>query len=554
MNALIAALLFLLSAQISADDKSWDEFVQGFTERYFEAHPDFAVYVGRHEFDGRLPDWSEEGIKKEIQRLGEEKDRARKFPKSLEREYLLTIIEGELFSLQIAENPRRNPHFYSSAMDPGVYVDVPYAPEPKRIESLIRYLQNVPRACEQIQRTLQAPMPATFSKFGSLSFGGIADFLEKDVPIAFEKTFEANKDLFEKYKTELKPAVEALQKLNEWFKKLNTTAGGKYALGADLYVEMLRRSEGIDLSVSKLEKIAEAELARNFKDLRDACKKFAPKKSLKDCAFLENSQKPKNGPVVEARVDLKKLKKFLQASKIVSIPSKQEALVKESQPYKRWNSASIYTPGPFDVGMPSTYYISPPDPKWTKEEQDQYIPGLASLADTSIHEVWPGHFLQYLHAIQSKSKFGQIFQVYSFTEGWAHYAEELMSEIGYEKQKPVFRVAQILNALLRTARFLSSIGLHARGMTVEESERLFVEKGLQDPATAKQQAARGTFDPGYLSYTLGKLMIRKLRDDWCAKRGGRKCWRQFHNKFLSYGAPPIPLIREAMMGTQDGLL
>ena len=170
---------------------------------------------------------------------------------------------------------------------------------------------------------------------------------------------------------------------------------------------------------------------------------------------------------------------------------------------------------------------------------------------TSVHEVYPGHFVQFLHANRSKSKFGQVFVGYAFAEGWAHYCEEMMYDSGLGQGDPELHIGQLQEALLRDVRFLSAIGMHTKGMTVEESKKMFLEQGLRSEGEAEQQSNRGTFDPAYLNYTMGKLMIMKLRDDWCASRGGRSAWKQFHDAFLSYGGPPIPLVRKAMMGPND---
>ncbi|MCH8025104.1 MAG: DUF885 domain-containing protein, partial [Candidatus Marinimicrobia bacterium] len=229
-----------------------------------------------------------------------------------------------------------------------------------------------------------------------------------------------------------------------------------------------------------------------------------------------------------------------------------EALVNESPPHRGWNAAYIDIPGPYEKNLPSIYYIAPPDPSWTEAEQQAYIPGLADLMFISVHEVWPGHFLQFLHANRAASKFGQIFGSYAFTEGWAHYSEELMWEAGLADGDQAIHIGQLLNALLRNVRYLSAIGLHTQGMTVAQSEQMFLNQAFQDPGNASQQANRGTFDPGYLNYTMGKLMIRQLRDDWTAERGGRAAWREFHDQFLSYGAPPVPLVRTAMLGPEAG--
>jgi uncharacterized protein (DUF885 family) len=199
------------------------------------------------------------------------------------------------------------------------------------------------------------------------------------------------------------------------------------------------------------------------------------------------------------------------------------------------------------------YYIAPPDPKWSKAEQDAYVPGKADLLFTSVHEVWPGHFLQFLHSNRSPWRFGQLFVGYAFAEGWAHYTEEMMIEEGIAKGAPELQVGQLLNALLRNVRYMCAIGLHTQGMSVAQCEQMFKEKAYQDAGNARQQAARGTYDPAYLNYTMGKLMIMKLREDWLAANpGGTR--KQFHDQLLSFGGPPIPLARAQMIKGPAGEL
>ena len=204
----------------------------------------------------------------------------------------------------------------------------------------------------------------------------------------------------------------------------------------------------------------------------------------------------------------------------MSIPGNEQAEVRESPPYMRWNFAYIDPPGPYEHGLPAVYYVAPPDPSWSEKQKADYLPGKAELLFTSVHEVWPGHFLQFLHSNRSPDLFGRVFVGYAFAEGWAHYAEEMMWEAGLHGGDPETHIGQISEALLRDARFLASIGMHARGMTLAQAEQLFREQGLQSEPTARQQAARGTFDPAYLNYTLGKLTIRQMRDDWMKAHGG----------------------------------
>jgi len=249
-----------------------------------------------------------------------------------------------------------------------------------------------------------------------------------------------------------------------------------------------------------------------------------------------------------AREQLAGLKQFLLDEDIVSIPGTEDALVDEAPPHRRVNLAYIMIPGPFEQDLPSTYFIAPPDPAWSAEDQAAYLPGEKDLLYVSVHEVWPGHFLHFLHGKRSESVFGRLYYTYSTTEGWAHYAEQLMFDAGLDGGDPESHIGQLKNALLRNVRYLSAIGLHTGGMSVEDSRAMFEEMAFQDYGNAIQQAQRGTYDPGYLNYTLGKLMINKLREDWTATRGGRAAWKEFHDKFLSYGGPPIPMIRADMLG------
>ena len=258
---------------------------------------------------------------------------------------------------------------------------------------------------------------------------------------------------------------------------------------------------------------------------------------------------PRTAPSRRANAQLPELKAFLLDADIVAIPSDELAYVAEAPAYRRTNSAYIEIPGPYEQGLPAVYYIAGPDPEWPADVQRQYVPGVADLLNTSVHEVWPGHFLQSLYSKRSSNRIGQVLRNGMLSEGWAHYTEELMQEAGLGDGRPLVRVGQILDALMRDVRFLSSIGLHVEGMSVETSRRMFAELAWLDPGNAEQQALRGTYDPGYFAYTLGKLIIVKMREDWTADRGGREAWKEFHEALLSLGSAPLPALREAMLGS-----
>jgi uncharacterized protein (DUF885 family) len=303
----------------------------------------------------------------------------------------------------------------------------------------------------------------------------------------------------------------------------------------------------VDIPLDQLEQIGRADLSRNQAALREACASFAPGQTIEACTLRMQNDKPEGGPVAAARAELDGLRRFVIDHNIVSVPSMVQAQVEEAPPYNRQNSAYISIAGPYEHNLPSVYYIAPPDPSWSPEVQRAFVPGKADLLFTTVHEVWPGHYLNFLHANRSQFLFGRVFVGYAYAEGWAHYAEEMMWDAGLNNGDAETHIGQLTNALLRDCRFLSAIGLQTGRMTQEQSLQMFKTQCYQDEGNARQQAARGTYDPAYLNYTLGKLMIRRLRQDWTASRGGRNAWKQFHDQFLSYGGPPIPLVRQQMM-------
>lgn len=545
-----------LAAQ-PASSKAWDAYASDFIEATFKARPHFAVWAGRHEFDGQLPDWSEEGIRKEIKRLHEARARALGFKEStldnkqrFERQYVIAEIDGELFWLETAEWQYRSPAFYGWGLSPQVYIAREYAPLADRLRAYIAYAKAIPRAVEQVRANLRTPLPRSYIRIGHISAGGLGSLYQNDVPKIFGSVDDPQ--LQEEFRAANDGAVKAMKDLDAWYTQQEATATEDFALGPDKFAAMLRATERIDIPLPRLKEIGERDLERNLAAMREACNAIAPGQTIEACVAKVEGDKSPGTPVEAATRQLGDLRTFVEQKKLVTIPGSEQAQVAEAMPFERWNFAYIRIPGPFEKNLPSIYYISPPDPKWTKAEQETYIPGKATLLFTSAHEVWPGHFLQYQHSNRSASQVGRLFGTYAFGEGWAHYTEELMWEAGLGAGDPAVHVGQLREALMRNVRLLSAIGLHTEGMSVSASEAMFREKAFQDPGNARQQADRGTFDPGYGAYTLGKLMIRKLREDWTATRGGREAWQAFHDQFLSYGSPPVPMVRKAMLGPKSG--
>jgi uncharacterized protein (DUF885 family) len=552
----------------SQASQQWTKLTTSFMDSYFSARPFFAAQSGRHEYDGQLPDVSNHGLRREIARLHDQRDQISAVdPKTLEprerfdREYLLAVVDRDLFWLEKAKFPFSNPGWYIDKIDPDMYLHRNYAPLDVRMKAYIKYARGIPKMADDIKANLQAPLPKTYIELGIAQYGGMADFYSKDVAPVFASVSDA--DLQKQLSDANTAAAQAMTALKQSLEAQRAKANDKFALGADLYAQMVSDTEGVKLPIDQIEAAGRADLERNTAALKAECDTYAPKAPITQCIAKVSSHKPKDGAVEGARAQLVMLKDFIVKNNVVSIPSADEALVAEAPPYNRSNAAFIQVPGPFDHGVASVYNIAPPDPKWSKAEQAAYIPSEATLLFTSVHEVWPGHFLQFLHTNANPSKIEALWVGYAYAEGWAHYCEEMMYERGLGKGDSEKHIGQLMDALLRDVRMLSSIGLHTHGMTVAQSEKMFREQAYQDPGNARQQAARGTYDPAYLNYTLGKLMIRKLRSDWIAKHAtagastapdDQSLWHDFHDQFLSYGGPPIPLVRRQMVGEEGSLL
>ena len=577
----------------SQASQQWKQTADGFVQSYFAAQPFFAAQQGKHEYDGKLPDVSAHGIKREIARLHDERDQLNAVdPSQLEpqerfdRAYLLNVADRDLFYLEKTHFPFTNPYWYLGDIDPDMYLSRNYAPLDVRMKAYIKYARGIPKIASDIQDNLKGPLPKSYVELGISVFGGFVDFYKKDVAAVFASV---NDPALQKDLTDADAnASNAMANLTTYLTGLRKTATDNFALGKDVYAQMVKDTEMVDLPIEQIEAAGRADLDRNTAAIKAECANYLPKGTIAACVAKVAAKKPPEGTLDAARRQLTMLRDFVQKNNVVSIPNDDQALVAEAPPYNRNNAAFIQVPGPYDKGVAATYNIAPPDPKWSKAEQLQYIPSEATLLFTSVHEVWPGHFLQFLHSNSNPDKLEALWVGYAFAEGWAHYCEEMMYEEGLGRGDPEMHIGQIMDALLRDVRLLSSIGLHTEGWTVAQSEKMFREQAYQDPGNARQQAARGTYDPAYLNYTLGKLMIRKLRADWVAKMGGggaaapasaattgpamtgpamtgpsmagaaaapdQALWHDFHDKFLSYGGPPIPLVRKEMVGDAGTLL
>ena len=542
----------------SADLRSrFAAYADAFCDAYFERHPTFAVSLGLHQHDGLLPDVSSKALDSEIAWLRRAESILTKFEhlsavQEVERSVLLFQVRRDLFSLTRLRAPWRNPMTYAGPLDLVPYVSRDYRPLSERAKAVRSVFRTAPDYLRQARRNLVSQIPKTWIHVALIQFRGLLSFAQKDLDLAFAKL---DKKALEALRSDRKLFVSALQEMVAFLEERQAQATDKFALGDKLFLEMLEQSQGLRINLGDLDRVARADLGRNTSAMRSVAKEIDPHKPVRSVIASVLAEKPAISDLYRVATEQGvRLRKFLAEKDLVTIPSDKTAVVRPTPPFMRYNSAFLSTAGVFEKkNLPSFYYISPPNPKWSPAAQRAYVPATHDLLFVTVHELWPGHFLDHLHIARNPSRVLKSFWGYARGEGWAHYAEELMVEEGVAGGDPKVRIGQLANALLRNVRFVAAIGLHTKGMTVDRATDLFERKAFTDKATAREQAVRGTFDPMYLSYTLGKLMIMKLRNDWRRKKGSEFSLKKFHDTFLGCcGSAPIPVIRRHMLGDNAG--
>ena len=543
-----------IATEIGASLKTFERIADDYFEAGLDFSPANGASMGLHAFDGKLPKRDAETISKEIARIEKtvalleilgELPPAQEF----ERDLILADARDSLFWLRDFKAYSKDPMAYVGALELTDYISREYDEPRLRAEAIIRLTTGTASYLRQAQKNLPDVMPRTWIQTALLQIGGMIDFARKDVPLAFASL---NPQIRGNLAQALANYTAALKAYQRFLTERLGTASDDFAIGPELFSQMLAATAGIEIDLERLLQIGTADMERNLTALDTSGAKLA-KKTLDAVEKVRLDRPARNQVLAEAEKQSAEMRQFIIEKKIASIPSDDRARVLPSPPFMRWNFAFLSSAGVFETKeLPSFYYISPPDPKWPKKMQEEYIASRADLLFVTIHEVWPGHFLHHLHIKRHPSRYARAYCSYAASEGWAHYVEEMMWDAGVGNGDPKIHIGQLQNALLRNVRFIAAIGMHTKGMQVEEAKRLFIEKGFQDEASAEQQAIRGTFDPGYLNYTLGKLMIRKLHDDWKAKVGSEYSLQKFHDEFLSHACAPIAVTRKYMLGADAG--
>ncbi|MFL6569390.1 MAG: DUF885 domain-containing protein [Chthoniobacterales bacterium] len=548
-------------------EKVADEYIKG----WLAAHPIAATSLGFHEYDGRISDFTRLSIDAELSRLKRFDERLKRFnleklsaKVGIDLRILQCAIRKDLFEMQEMGVFDNNPMTYAQAIDLSVYIKRNFAPLDDRVKSIIAIENQTPNIVIAAKTNLAPVLPRPYVELAIEVARGQAEFMKKELADALKDVKDAR--LQAAFQMSNRKAVLALSDFANWLEKEKLPkATAPWALGEEKYQRMLAGTELVDLPPAKVLEIGMAELKREQAAFAEAGQIIDPSKpALEVFKEIQKEHPTPENLISETAKNLDAIRQFVLDRNVVSIPSKVKADVKETPQFARATSfASMDTPGPFEKkATEAYYYVTPVEKEWPPEQKEQWLTAFNyyTLDDVSIHECYPGHYVQFLHLnASSVSKLAKIFGSYAFIEGWAHYAEKMMLDEGFGRGKnetpsdeevkkaAKYRMAQADESLLRLCRLCVSIMMHTQGMTVDDGAKFFEENCYYEAKPSRSEAMRGTFDPGYLNYTLGKLQILKLREDYRTQEGEKFALKKFHDEMLAHGMPPIRLLREIML-------
>ncbi len=533
---------------------------------YFHFYPPLATGAGLHEYDAELPAYARRDIEAEIARAKRALEELVGIPKEglshdnrLDARLLENSIRGELLDLEQIRMWEKDPNFYNNVISYGLFVLVQrqFAPVDERLKSLVSRLRQVPQVLASARENLRNP-PAVYTKIAIRQATAEIEFLKVELPQAVASARDAaGKAEFEQANQR---ALQEYAKFLDYLKTdLEPRSQGAFAIGADNYRKKLRYDEMVDIPLARLLRIGERALRRTQAAFRTTAALVDPTKSPAEVfAQLSRDHPDADHLIPESQAVLEGLRQFVVSHQIVTVPSPEVPRVVETPAFMRaLTFASMDSPGPFEENSTEAFYnVTLPERGWSEKQKEEHLQAFSrySILVTSIHEVYPGHYTQFLWVRRAPSKVRKLVGSGSNAEGWAHYAEQMVLEQGYGEGDPKLLLDQLQEALMRLCRYIVGIRMHTRGMTLEEGIEFFKKEGYLEHSNAEREAMRGTADPTYLVYTLGKLQIKRLREDYAKKLGDRFNLKEFHDRFLSFGYPPVKLIREEMLGDDSPTL
>ncbi|HEY9401633.1 MAG TPA: DUF885 family protein [Pyrinomonadaceae bacterium] len=552
------------NASAAQQDARVAEIASEYLRGRFAFYPSEATALGVHEFDSMLEARDADSVAREVRRLRSALAALARVPEgrlSPEARYDYLVLQSharaELLELEDVRMWQRNPNVYNRLLASGVdnILKRNYAPIATRLDALVARERQIPRLLADARANLQNP-PRIYTETAIAQVGGSIDYFRTVVPQMFERAGGGSLPAARRaeFVTTNDEVVRALASFRDWLRaELLPRSNGDYAIGAENYRRKLLYEEMVETPLAQLIREGERELRRTQNEMRAVAEEIAPGRDLMNVIRTLGREHPSaDGLVGETRAELNRIRAFVRTQGILTPPASENLQVAETPEYARGTSfASMDTPGAFErVATEAYYYVTPPDPSWDARRKDEHLSfyNRYSLPIVSIHEVYPGHYYQLLAARRSPSRVRAVLGAGSFIEGWAHYTEQMMLDEGFGGNNPKLRLAQLQAALSRLCRYLIGLRMHTGGMSYEGGVEFFMREGYMERANAEREARRGTLDPTYLIYTLGKMEILKLREEYRARAGASFRLGEFHDQLLAYGSPPVRILRMALLG------
>ena len=541
-------------------------FIDEYFDAYFAWRPAEGTAAGLHQYDTKLEDRTAGAVagrvaelKKLLQQLTRLRAGRLTPDEAIDAEVLAGSLRAELLDLETLQTWRKNPMGYIST--PAGAIDGLmkryFAPAAVRLRSAIARLKATPALFAAMRTNVENP-PHEFTDLAIRMAEGSVGYFRDSVRDWARESAGKDAALFAEFETANAAVVKSLEEAVAWLKKdLLPRSKGSFAIGASNFANQLRYEELVEIPLDKLLEIGEANLRRDHEAFVATAKKIDPNKTPAEVMHTLSDDHPTESDLIpSARRTIEKIRQFVVDKHIVTIPSEVRPTVTETPPFARNGSyASMDTPGAFETkATEAFYYVTPPEKNWSAKEKEELLRlfNAPVMQIVTVHEAFPGHYIQFLYAKQFPTKTRKLATCGTNVEGWAHYCEQMLVEEGYGGGDPKIQLAQLSEALLRDCRYVVGIKLHTRGMTVEEGAKVFVEKGFQEPANGYEEARRGAYNPTYLYYSLGKLQIYKLREDVRRAKGQDFRLETFHNEFVKQGGIPIKLIRRIMLPGDSG--
>jgi uncharacterized protein (DUF885 family) len=563
--AMAAAAAGVLAASLPAEDRLSllvDEYLDQFTRR----HPSIAAGNGLHRHDDALEDFSAGAIASEVTWLRAYRARLEtldpaplSMDERVDRRILLGIVDGWLLDLESVRTWTRNPMIYAAAISDGVHnlMTMESAPAVERMAQAASKLRAVPRLIADARDNVRTP-PRVFVERGIVMLRGASNLLTADLPLAFAGVGDTA--LQERLRAAAAIASGAIDAYAGTLERGVAAASGAYAIGTASVEARYRAEEMIDVRAERLLAIGERELQKAQAEFAATANRLDASKTPIEVWRGVLADHPGRGQLVAAaQQTVDDLLAFIRTRRLVELPP-MERVVVAAAPEFDLGLASMHSSPPLEPHpVKSFYYVTDARADWPIERQEAWLQkfNYPTLADISAHEVAPGHYVHSLFMRRTPGKVRRIWiglnpfpQPSSGQDGWAHYAEQLVSDEGFRREDPRYKLAQLSEALTRICRMIAGLRLHSLdkdAWTVEQAATFFEHEAHLPAPAARQEAVRGTYDPTYGGYFLGKLAALTLRRDYASVLGDRFDAREFHERVMTNGIAPWWAHRQLLM-------